>query len=152
MALVVGLASLALAACGERGDSNGSASEPIDTASSSSAPAESHPDFKACMVSDSGGFNDKSFNQTSHDGLMLAKEQYGIQTGEIESQSDNEYGDNIQAMVKEGCDEITTVGFLLGDATEAAAKKNPDVDFAIIDFAYEKPAPNIKGLTFDTAQ
>src|SRR5688572_14362558 len=151
MALVVGMASLALAACGERGDS-GSASEPSDTASSSSAPAESHPDFKACMVSDSGGFNDKSFNQTSHDGLMLAKEQYGIQTGEIESQSDNEYGDNIQAMVKEGCDEITTVGFLLGDATEAAAKKNPDVDFAIIDFAYEKPAPNIKGLTFDTAQ
>jgi basic membrane protein A len=151
MALVVGMASLALAACGERGDS-GSASEPSDTASSSSAPAESHPDFKACMVSDSGGFNDKSFNQTSHDGLMLAKEQYGIQTGEIESQSDNEYGDNIQAMVKEGCKEITTVGFLLGDATEAAAKKNPDVDFAIIDFAYEKPAPNIKGLTFDTAQ
>ena len=158
MALVVGMASLALAACGERGDS-GSASEPSDTASSSSAPAESHPDFKACMVSDSGGFNDKSFNQTSHDGLMLAKEQYGIQTGEIESQSDNEYGDNIQAMVKEGCKEITTVGFLLGDATEAAAKKNPDVDFAIVDFAFTdpktfepNPPDNAKGLTFDTGQ
>ena len=148
---MIGVASLALAACGERGDSRTRA-EPSDTTSSSSAPAESHPDFKACMVSDSGGFDDKSFNQTSHDGLLLAKEQYGVQTGEIESQSDAEYADNIQAMVKEGCKSITTVGFLLGDATEAAAKKNPDVDFSIIDFAYEKAPANLKGLTFDTAQ
>jgi basic membrane protein A len=112
MALVVGVASLALTACGERGDSNDSAAEPSETTSSSSAPAESHPDFKACMVSDSGGFDDKSFNQTGHDGLLLAKEQYGVETGEIESQSDAEYADNIQAMVKEGCKSITTVGFL----------------------------------------
>jgi basic membrane protein A and related proteins len=152
MALVIGVASLALTACGERGDSNDSAAEPSETTSSSSAPAESHPDFKACMVSDSGGFDDKSFNQTSHDGLLQAKEQYGVETGEIESQSDAEYSDNIQAMVKEGCKSITTVGFLLGDATEAAAKKNPDVDFSIIDFAYEKAPANLKGLTFDTAQ
>ena len=26
-------------------------------------------DYKACMVSDSGGFDDKSFNQTAKDGL-----------------------------------------------------------------------------------
>jgi basic membrane protein A and related proteins len=104
------------------------------------------------MVSDSGGFDDKSFNQTGHDGLLKAKDDLGIQTGEVESQSDTEYADNINAMVKEGCNQITTVGFLLGDATEAAAKKNPDIDFAIIDFAYEKPAKNLKGLTFDTAQ
>jgi basic membrane protein A len=104
------------------------------------------------MVSDSGGFNDKSFNQTSHDGLEKAKTDLGIQTGEVESNSDSEYADNINAMVKEGCNSVTTVGFLLGDATEAAAKKNPNVDFSIIDFAYEKPAKNLKGLTFDTAQ
>ncbi len=55
-------------------------------------------------------------------------------------------------MVKQNCNSITTVGFLLGDATEAAAKKNPDIDFSIIDYGYEKPAKNLKGLTFDTAQ
>jgi len=151
MALVAGLACLALTACGERGGSDDASDEP-STTETSSAPAESHPDFKACMVSDSGGFDDKSFNQTSHDGLLNAKENLGIQTGEVESQSDTEYADNINELVKQSCNQITTVGFLLGDATEAAAKKNPNVDFAIIDYAYEKPAPNLKGLTFDTAQ
>lgn len=155
MAVVASLAALALTACGERGnDSNDAGTEPSasTSTSTSSAPAESHPDFKACMVSDSGGFNDKSFNQTGHDGLVQAKNDLGIQTGEVESNSDTEYADNINAMVKEGCNEITTVGFLLGDATEAAAKKNPNIDFAILDFAYDKAPKNLKGLTFDTAQ
>lgn len=157
LALVAGLASLVLTACGDRGNDNEATNEPSASGSTSSAPAssepaESHPDFKACMVSDSGGFDDKSFNQTGHDGLLAAKEDYGIQIGEVESQSDTEYADNINAMVKEGCNQITTVGFLLGDATEAAAKKNPNVDFAIIDYGYAKPAKNLKGLTFDTAQ
>jgi basic membrane protein A len=146
------IAALTLAGCGERSTGGNEATGSESPTESSSAPSEQFPDFKACMVSDSGGFDDKSFNQTGHDGLLLAKEQYGVETGEIESQSDAEYADNIQAMVKEGCKSITTVGFLLGDATEAAAKKNPDVDFSIIDFAYEKAPANLKGLTFDTAQ
>jgi len=127
MALVAGLACLALTACGERGDSDDASDDPTET-ETSSAPAESHPDFKACMVSDSGGFDDKSFNQTSHDGLLNAKENLGIQTGEVESQSDTEYADNINELVKQSCNQITTVGFLLGDATEAAAKKNTGVE------------------------
>ena len=47
---------------------------------------------------------------------------------------------------------ITTVGFLLGDATLAAAKANKDVDFSIVDFAYEKAPKNLKGLVFNTAE
>jgi basic membrane protein A len=104
------------------------------------------------MVSDSGGFDDKSFNQTGLKGMTDAEAAFGIKTAKVESSGDTEYADNINAVLKQGCDEVTTVGFLLGDATEAAAKKNPKVDFAIIDFGYAKPPPNLKGLTFDTAQ
>jgi basic membrane protein A len=104
------------------------------------------------MVSDSGGFNDKSFNQTSHDGLEKAKTDLGIKTAQIESQSNSEYVDNINALVQQNCNIITTVGFLLGEATEKAAKKNPDIDFSIVDFAYPKAPDNLRGLTFDTAQ
>lgn len=150
VAAVLSVAALTLAGCGER--SNPGAEETPTAGEQTSAPAQSNPDFKACMVSDSGGFDDKSFNQTSHDGLEAAKSALGIKTAEIESQSDSEYADNINALVQQDCNHITTVGFLLGEATEAAAKENPDVDFSIVDFAYENPPENLKGLTFNTAE
>jgi basic membrane protein A and related proteins len=169
IAAVSTLLALSLAACGERDEDNedtgadntessapaepGSSDSASESASESATPAgDQYPDFKACMVSDSGGFDDKSFNQTSLKGQTDAADQFGVQTAQVESNSDTEYGDNIDQLIGEGCNEITTVGFLLGDATEAAAKKNKDVDFAIVDFAYEKPAPNLKGLVFATDQ
>ena len=152
-AALVGVAALTLAACGDRDESTSSSDDPSPSDSaSSSEPAQSNPDFKACIVSDSGGFNDKSFNQTSYAGLQNAADQLGIETGEVESNAPSEFADNINAMVQENCDSITTVGFLLGDATLAAAKKNPKVDFSIVDFAYEKAPNNLKGLVFNTAE
>jgi basic membrane protein A len=151
-AALVGVAALTLAACGDRDESSSSSDPSPSESASSSEPAQSNPDFKACMVSDSGGFNDKSFNQTSHDGMLTAAETLGIETGEVESNSPSEFADNIDAMVQEDCDSITTVGFLLGDATLAAAKKNPKIDFSIVDFAYEKAPKNLKGLVFNTAE
>jgi basic membrane protein A len=153
-AALLGAAALTLAGCGDR-ETDSASNEPTPTESAESSPSEpaqSNPDFKACMVSDSGGFNDKSFNQTSHDGMEAAAEKLGIETGEVESNSPSEFADNIDALVKQDCDSITTVGFLLGDATLAAAKKNPKIDFSIVDFAYEKPTKNLKGLLFNTAE
>lgn len=109
-------------------------------------------DFKACMVSDSGGFDDKSFNETSYNGLVKAKEELGIETEEIESTSNSDFAPNIQAMIDAQCDIIITVGFLLGDATAAAAAANPEVKFAIVDFATDESLPNYKGLQFNTAE
>jgi basic membrane protein A len=153
VAALVSIAALALAGCGERGGTGTTGTGTgTDGGSASPTPTQSNPDFKACMVSDSGGFDDKSFNQTSHDGLKQAVQEFGIKSAEIESQSDAEYADNIKALVDQNCNIITTVGFLLGDATEAAAKKNPDVDFSIVDFAYEKAPDNLRGLTFNTAE
>ena len=145
--------SLALVGCGERPTDSSSSESPSAAATSeSSEPAQSNPDFKACMVSDSGGFDDKSFNQTSYDGLKKAEQDLGISTGEVESNAPSEFEDNINSLVQQNCNIITTVGFLLGDATEAAAKANPDVDFSIVDFAYEKPSDNLKGLLFNTEE
>jgi basic membrane protein A len=155
VAALVSIAALTLAGCGERpaDDDASGGSEPSPTASeSSSAPSEQYPDFKACIVSDSGGFDDKSFNQTSYAGLQNASQNMGVQTAEVESNAPSEFGDNINAMVDQKCDSITTVGFLLGDATAAAAKKAKNVDFSIVDFAYDKAPNNLKGLTFNTAE
>jgi basic membrane protein A len=155
-AALVGVAVLGLAGCGERetttGSGGGESPSPTESATEGSVPAEDNEDFKACMVSDEGGFDDKSFNQTSHDGLESAAETLGIKTAEVQSNARSEYKDNIDALVKQRCDSIVTVGYLLGDATLAAAKKNPEVDFSIVDFAYEKPPKNLKGLVFNTVE
>ena len=77
------------------------------------------------MVSDSGGFDDKSFNQTALKGQHDAADQLGVQTAQVESDGDSEYADNINQLVSEGCNEITTVGFLLGDATAGRRQEEP---------------------------
>lgn len=161
IAAVAAIAALALTACGDREDDgdNGSDNNSPSESETTSEAAEQYPDFKACMVSDSGGFDDKSFNQTSHDGLENAAAKYGVQTAEAESSDPSQFADNIDSLVNQDCNQITTVGFLLGDATRAAAEANPDVDFAIVDFEFTdaetfepNPPENAKGLTFETGQ
>ena len=129
------LAMLA-AACGSDGS----------TASSSDGDA----DFKACQVSDTGGIDDKSFNETAYKGLTDASDQLGIEGSFLESQAITDFRPNIDSFVNQGCDLIVTVGFLLGDDTAAAAADNPDQQFAIVDFAYDPAIDNVLGLTFST--
>lgn len=144
--------TLALAGCAQAPgtDSGGGSS-----AAPSGGASAGGGDFKACMVSDSGGFDDKSFNQTSYKGLTDAKDELGIETGQVESSANADYAKNIASMVDAKCNIIVTVGFLLGDATLAAAQQNPDVDFAIVDYNDPEKFPsvtNLKPLVFNTAE
>ncbi len=139
-AALLGAAALTLGGC---------ATPPSDTASASKA---AQIDYVACMVSDSGGFDDKSFNQTSHDGLVKAKDELGVQTKEVESNDAKDFETNINSMVEAGCQTIITVGFLLSDATVKAAKANPDINFAIVDNTPSTTLDNLKPLVFNTAQ
>ncbi len=144
--------ALALAACS-------SAPEDEPTSSSAAAPTTSAAeaiDYKACMVSDAGGFDDGSFNQSGFEGLQRAAADLGIEIASAESNGEDQYAPNIEAMVAADCNLIITVGFALSTATVDAAVANPDVSFAIVDdfadndFNGETDAPNIKPLTFQT--
>ncbi len=128
------LASMALAACG------GGA-----TPAATQAPA-----FKACQVTDTGGIDDKSFNATAWKGVQDAEQQLGIEGTYLESQEQADYDKNIQAFLQADCNIIITVGFLLGDATSAAATANPNQPFSIVDFAYDPTIPNVVGQVFNT--
>jgi basic membrane protein A and related proteins len=116
-------------------------------------------DFLACQVTDTGGIDDKSFNQTAYEGLRQAEEELGVQTDYLESQTPNDFQPNIDTFIQQGCDVIVTVGFLLGDATAAAAEANPDQKFAIVDFDFfdvdkgeDITYDNVVELTFKTDQ
>jgi basic membrane protein A len=106
--------------------------------------------FKACQVTDAGGIDDKSFNATAWKGIQDAEQELGIEGKYLESQQQTDYEKNIQAFLEEGCDLIVTVGFLLGDATAAAAGANPEQKFSIVDFAYDPTIDNVLGQVFNT--
>ncbi|MFC8302880.1 BMP family protein [Specibacter sp. NPDC057265] len=108
-------------------------------------------DFLGCIVSDSGGFDDQSFNQSSYEGLEMAVADLGIQMKEAQSASTSDFAPNLATMASAGCDLTVTVGYLLAEATGEAAKNNPDLHYAIVD-DNSIDAPNVKPIVYDTAQ
>jgi basic membrane protein A and related proteins len=109
-------------------------------------------DFKACQITDTGGIDDRPSTRPCGNGFLRARERARLEVKYLESTSESDYDPNIQAFIDEGCDVIVTVGFLLGDATEAFAIANPDQAFGIIDYAYETSYDNLIGMVFDTDQ
>ena len=115
-------------------------------------------DFLPCMVSDAGGFTDKSFNQLGYEGLTEAAKELGVEPITVQSDKADDYKPNLQSLADQGCSLIVSVGFALSADTVTAALANPDIDYAIIDDAADNDfdgttdAPNIKPLLFDTAQ
>jgi basic membrane protein A and related proteins len=106
--------------------------------------------FSACQVTDTGGVDDKSFNQTAWKGVTDAQKQLGVDAKLLESKAETDYVPNIRSFLAQKCDIIITVGFLLGDATQMAAMQNPNVKFSIVDFAYDPPIPNVLNQVFAT--
>jgi basic membrane protein A and related proteins len=151
------LATAALAGCGDA---------PESSASGGDGGGEETPaalDFLPCIVSDAGGFDDKSFNQLGYEGAKQAADELGVELNAVESNSENDYGPNLESLVAEGCDAIVTVGFALASATKESAAANPDIKYILIDdaadggddgetFDGQADEPNIKPLLYDTSQ
>jgi basic membrane protein A and related proteins len=151
LAVMLGMALVA-AACGDDDDdtTSGGGDGGGDSAAS---------DFTACQVTDTGGVDDKSFNQTAYQGLVDAGEEIGFEASYLESQSEADFAPNIDALMAEGCTLIVTVGFLLGDATAEAAEANPDQLLAIVDndlfdteTEEDRNFDNVAELVFSTDQ
>jgi len=118
-------------------------------------------DYKACMVSDEGGFDDASFNEEAFNGLQRAESELGVETAAVESNTGatlTEYSSAIDSLVGEGCDMVFGVGFALATAVRDAALANPDTDFALIDSALSNDdfsplsLENVKPIQYDTAE
>jgi basic membrane protein A len=131
--------AMVLTACGEKPAESGS-----DNASGSGS-------FNACMVLDTGGVDDHSFNQSSYAGMQEAKEENpDIAISYVPSNSQNDYVPNLNASVAKGCDTTIAVGGLMADALKSVAAANPDAQFAEVDAP--SSGENVYGLQFDTAQ
>jgi basic membrane lipoprotein Med (substrate-binding protein (PBP1-ABC) superfamily) len=91
---------------------------------------------RIAVVLDTGGENDKSFNEYTLKGARQAATEKGLDFAYVVSESTTDYEKNINNFVTEGYTMIITVGFLMGDATAKAAVANPNIHFAIIDYPY----------------
>jgi len=149
------LAASILTACGSEPEEKAENEPSTGTETSETTEAI---DFLPCIVSDAGGFDDKSFNQLSYEGAKQAADELGVELKAVESNSENDYAPNLESLVAEGCNAIVTVGFALSAATVESAKANPDIIYILIDdaadndFNGEKDAENVKPLLYDTAQ
>ena len=153
-------ATLVIAACGSSTSSAPAAGSTSSSASASSTgSAATTAKFLGCMVTDTGGINDRSFNASSWAGMQAAASgNSSISVKYLQSTTQSDYTPNINTFIGEKCNIIVTVGFLMGAATEAAAKANPTQKFAIVDCSYATGCltgtkePNIDQLTYNTVQ
>ncbi|TQL76030.1 nucleoside-binding protein [Stackebrandtia endophytica] len=131
--------ALFVTACGEAPDSD----------SGNEAVAK---DFKACMVTDTGGVEDRSFNASAWQGMNAAVEaEPAVEVAVKESQTEADYETNLVGFINEGCDLIVAVGGLMGEALTTVATDYPDQRFAIVD-ANLSDLPNVYSMEFNAAQ
>lgn len=138
MALTLVLAAgTILGACGKSNDNQGK--------------EKAEKTFSVAMVTDIGGVDDKSFNQSSWEGLKSFGEENGMKKGKggydyLQSKSDADYTTNLNKLAREGFDLVYAIGFLMPAAVEEIAKQQKDSKFAIVDA--EVKQPNVASILF----
>lgn len=133
------VAVLGLAACGNRG------------ASKEAASTEAKTDLKVAIVTDTGGVDDKSFNQSAWEGLQAWGAENGLSKGNgfdyFQSNNESEYVTNFDTAISNGYNLVGGIGFLLTEAVESSAKNNADTNFILIDSVIDG-LDNVASVTF----
>jgi basic membrane protein A len=133
-----------VAACGDDDEESSGGSEPAAT-------QEPEKKVKIGMVTDIGGLDDRSFNQSAYEGLKRAESELGAEIRAVTSKSNADYVPNLTTLARQQYDLVIAVGFLMGESTEKVANAFPQTNFAIIDFpqaAMKSKPKNVSGLLF----
>ena len=135
----VGGLALSAAACGDAPEESGSGSSPAAQK------------YSACMVTDVGGIDDRSFNTSAWKGIQAAaSENSNIAPENVQSSAEADYEPNLTGFVTKKCNFILAVGGLMTDATKKVATANPSQQFGIVDS--NPGVSNVFPMQFDTAQ
>ena len=121
-----------------------------DNSSTADNSGSSEDLYSIAMVTDVGGVNDQSFNQSAWEGITEMVEAGKVQAQYLESTDESDYTPNLDRFSDdENIKLIWGIGYMMADAIEDAAKKNPDKIYAIVDSNYpENPQPNTIGVLF----
>lgn len=137
-----------LGACGSKDDD---ASKSEGSKGSGSEGTTEAVDFSLAMVTDVGGVDDKSFNQSAWEGIEAFGKENGLEKGTggydyLQSASDADYITNINNLVRRDFDIVYGIGFLMEEPIKTIAEQQPDAQLAIIDSIVD--APNVASVMF----
>lgn len=107
------------------------------------------------FVTDTGGIDDKSFNQTTYEGLVQFKdESAGTSLNYLQSNNDSDYIPNLSSFADEGVDLIAAAGFLFADAIAEVLTNYPDQKAIVIDVDWLDATayPNLRQVGFAVEQ
>ena len=134
---LVAVAAVGLAACGNRSSRNAAPSSDVKT--------------KAAIVTDTGGVDDKSFNQSAWEGLQAWGKEHNLSKDKgftyFQSTSEADYANNLQQAAG-SYNLIFGVGFALHNAVEEAAKEHSDLNYVLIDDVIKDQKNNVVSVTF----
>jgi basic membrane protein A len=117
-------------------------------------------DFKVAMVTDTGGVDDKSFNQSAWEGLQAFGDEFGLEEGEgykyLQSNSASDYAPNLNSLVRDDYNLVYGIGYLLASDVKRVAQQKKDAQFAIVDSVITDEdgnlIKNIANITFKEHQ
>lgn len=135
-----------LAACGsDKNDNNDAGEKPAEGNNNEKS------EFSVAMVTDVGGVDDKSFNQSAWKGVQEFGKDQNMEKGDggydyLQSTDPADYTTNLNNLARRDFNLIFGVGFLMEDAIADIAAQQKDTNFAIIDG--EVDAPNVASVLF----
>ena len=146
---VTTMAAMLITGCGTGGETEPPAAEETPA-------AEEATDFTVGMVTDVGGIDDKSFNQSAWEGLTAFGQEYGLEEGTgyryVQSGSLADFEPNLRNLVREDVNLTFGIGFLMEDAVRTIANQVTDANLAIVDAVVAsedgQPLPNVANITF----
>lgn len=110
----------------------------------------------AGIVFDVGGIDDKSFNESAHQGLMRAKDELKIEVEKYEPAQPADRKTGLRRLCGKKFKVVLGIGFIFTDEILAAAKDFPDIKFACVDMNDAKPGEqrpaNVLALKFREEQ
>lgn len=131
------IAVLSLAACGNR--------------NKSASTSDAKTDLKVAIITDTGGVDDKSFNQSAWEGLQSWGKSKGLTKDNgftyYQSASESDYATNLDSAISSGYKLIYGISFALHDAIAESAKNNASVNYVLIDDVIDNQK-NVFSATF----
>lgn len=119
---------------------------------STSSKGGNESDFSLAMVTDVGGVDDKSFNQSAWEGIKEFGKDNGLAEGQdggyayLQSKSEADYTVNLNALTRRDFNLVFGVGFMMEEAIDTIASQQTDKEFAIIDGVVDQP--NVASILF----